>query len=207
MTQAYPLQWPLGWPRTANARKQDARNRWGKKSNNTRRSWTFSEARDELFNELQRFGASNIVLSTNFQLTQAGIPSRNFGIPEDQGVAIYFTVKGKSMVMAQDGYTRAEENLRSLALVLKYLRGVEELGGGTMMEKTFDGFMAIPAPKEARTWREVFGFGPGRVSREQVDAAYRQASKKAHPDAPGGSHDAMSDLNRAREEALREIGS
>ena len=205
---AYPLQWPAGWPRTPAHKRQDSRNRWGKGEGRKRRPWTFGEARDELYNELERFGARNLVVSTNFQLTQAGYPSRNFGVPDDQGVAIYFTLSGKQMVMAQDGHTRAEENLRALSLVLKYLRGVEELGGGTMMEKAFEGFQALPAPGAKKAWREVLMFGPDmlRPNRDMVEKRFRELARERHPDA-GGSTAAMAELNAAKAEALKDIGN
>jgi len=207
MTEAYPLQWPEGWPRTPAHRRVDSRNRWGRGEKNKRRPWTFSEARDELYAELERAGAKGTIVSTNFRLTQNGVPSKNFGVPDDQGVAIYFTMNGKPMVMAQDGHTRAEENLRSLALVLKYLRGVEDLGGGVMMERAFTGFSALPAPghQSKRSWRQVLGILPDvPVDRATIMTFYRNAAQKAHPDQ-GGSNDAMAELNAARAEALQEI--
>lgn len=204
MTQAYPLYWPQGWPRTAPAKLRDARNKWGRGEGRKRRPWMFGEARDELFAELERFGGKDIVLSSNYRLTRDGRPSRNFGVPEDQAIAIYFTIKGKPMVMAQDGYTRAEENLRSLALVLKYLRGVEELGGGTMMEKTFEGFTALPSPT-GNHWSDVLGVSRSATQAE-INAAYRDKARTAHSDT-GGSDAAMSRLNVARDQALKERGA
>ena len=199
--EAFPLHWPAGWPRTPVHKQVDSRNRWGRGEGRKRRPWTFGEARDELFLELERFGAKSIVLSTSFRLTQSGMPSKNFGVPDDQGVAIYFVLKGKQMVMAQDGHTRAEENMRALALVLKYLRGVEDLGGGTMMEKAFAGFEALPAPGQRPPWWTVLGVGES-ASRSDVEAAYRRKARERHPDA-GGSDALMAELNLARDEALR----
>jgi hypothetical protein len=207
MTEAYPLQWPEGWPRTPAHRRVDSRNRWGRGEKNKRRPWTFGEARDELYAELERAGAKGTIVSTNFRLTQSGMPSKSFGVPDDQGVAIYFSMNGKPMVMAQDGHTRAEENLRSLALVLKYLRGVEDLGGGVMMERAFTGFAALPAPgqQSKRSWRQVLGVGhDGPVTAAGIYAYYRDAARKAHPDM-GGSADAMAEVNAARDEALSSL--
>jgi len=202
MTEAYPLQWPPGWKRTPRHMHQESRRRWGKQEKGkAKRPWSFAEARDELFAELDRAGASNVVLSTNFRLTQYGLPSKNLGAPEDQGVAIYFTLKGRQMVMAQDGHTRAEENLRALALVLKYLRGVEDLGGGTMMERAFEGFVAIPAPAAKRAWWDVLGVSQ-HATPDQINAAWREKARNAHPDN-GGSDALMSEINVARDDGLR----
>jgi hypothetical protein len=210
MAEAWPLHWPEGWPRTPAHDQADSRNRWGRGEGRKRRPWTFGEARNELYQELERFGAGNVVLSSNFRLTREGIPSKNFGVPEDQGVAIYFTLGDRQMVMAQDGHMRAEENLRALALVLKYLRGVEDLGGGTMMEKAFAGFEALPAPEPTsqRTWREVLkmeGFEVAMTDASMIEGRYRALAKKLHPDA-GGSVEAFHELQQAREEALKAIG-
>lgn len=202
MTTAYPLAWPPGWKRTPRHLHQESRRRWGKQEKGkAKRPWSFAEARDELFAELERTGARNVVLSSNFRLTQYGLPSKNLGAPDDQGVAIYFTLNGRQMVMAQDGHTRAEENLRALALVLRYLRGVEDLGGGTMMERAFDGFTAIPAPSAARAWWEVLGVSQW-ASHDQINAAWREKAQRAHPDA-GGSDKAMSEINVARDHGLK----
>lgn len=202
MTQAYPLAWPVGWPRTLPRNQADARNKWGRGEGRNRRSWTFSEARDELYNELERFGATGLVVSTNFKLTQYGLPSKNFGVPDDQGVAIYFSLQGKPMVMAQDGYTRAEENLRALSLVLKYLRGIEELGGGAMMEKAFEGFAALPPPgsSTAESWWSILQVSPSATEPE-IRTAYRKQAMKIHQN--GGDDQALSALNVARDEALK----
>lgn len=202
MTEAYPLHWPPGWPRTPRHRLQESRRRWGKQEKGkAKRPWSFAEARDELFAELERTGAKQVVLSTNFRLTQYGLPSKNLGAPDDQGVAIYFVLKGRQMVMAQDGHTRAEENLRALALVLRYLRGVEDLGGGTMMERAFEGFASLPSPTMTRAWWDVLGVSQW-AGPDEIRAAWRAKAAAAHPDADG-SDAAMSEINVARDTGLR----
>ena len=74
-----------------------------------------------------------------------------------------------------------------------------------MLDRAFAGFTALPAPGGKRSWREVLGF-PAAASpdRDGIEIAYRSKAKAAHPDA-GGSHDAMAELNRAREDALSEV--
>jgi DnaJ-class molecular chaperone len=47
----------------------------------------------------------------------------------------------------------------------------------------------------------------GPVVAENIDAAYRRLSKERHPDRPGGSHDAMAELNAARDAALKDVGT
>lgn len=210
--QAYPLQWPEGWPRTRDCDKQDSKYRFKKSRGygNGSSFWTFAEARDALVTELERLGARNAVLSSNYELRLDGLPRGGARTPFDTGIAIYFVLKGKQMVMACDMHLRAEENMRSLALAIEAMRQLERHGGGTMMERAFTGFMALPAPgaaKSARSWREVLGILPNaHVNAEVIGKFYREAARKAHPDA-GGSEAAMAELNAARDAALREIGA
>ena len=71
---------------------------------------------------------------------------------------------------------------------------------------TFHGFKALPAPKDYRPWRAVFEYGNNVATEEAVTKCYRELAAKLHPDKSGGSHEAMTELNRARDEALKEIG-
>ena len=65
------------------------------------------------------------------------------------------------------------------------------------------GVAALPPPTGSRPWRDVLDI-KGPVTREIVDAAYRRLAREHHPDQ-GGDHDAMSELNVAKEQALREV--
>jgi hypothetical protein len=59
-----------------------------------------------------------------------------------------------------------------------------------------------------RPWRDVFGFLDGHaVTLDQVNSTYRTLARTKHPDIVGGSHDAMTELNYAKEQALRELGT
>jgi hypothetical protein len=204
---AHPLSWPDGWPRTPAGKRQDSKNRF-KRPGRNQPYWTFAEARDELGNELDRMGARNVVLSSNYELRLDGLPRGNQARPDDTGVAVYFTLKGVQKVMACDMHVRAEENMRSIALALDAMRALERHGGGVMMERAFEGFTALPAPGAKRNWREVLGFEPNAAVYEAaIDAKYRDLAKMHHPDRPGGSHDAMAELSRARDEALKAVRS
>lgn len=200
---AYPLTWPDGWPRTPLAMQRNSINRWGRhEGGKKKRPWTFREAVESLLDELDRMGAKNAVVSSNFKLTVAGLPSRSFGRPEDQGIAVWFELHGKPMAMAQDGHTRAEENVRSLTLALKYMRGLEENGGGVMMERAFRGFAALPSPAR-QDWRATLGLGPD-ASLEDAERAYRAGVKQFHPDRPTGDAEQFHKINRAIEQARKE---
>jgi hypothetical protein len=192
MTVAYSLHWPEGWARTS-ARKS------GHKFGQTR-ELTFDRARNSLSKELKCLGASNMVLSTNLPVRLDGMPYAEAArktLP-DPGVAVYFTYKGRQMVMAQDEYQYIAANMRSLALAIEAMRQLERHGGGgAMMERAFTGFAALPAPKSP--WK-ILGLD-GAAPKEAIEQAYRDLAKKLHPDA-GGSAEKMAELNDARQRAL-----
>jgi len=155
---------------------------------------TFTDARVKLLDELRLLGARSIILSCNRFPT------------DDPGIAIYFTIGKRQMAMACDRYDNQAANCRSLGLNISAMRQLKRHGGGVMMDRAFNGFAALPSPNVAsRPWREVLGLTDNmRVDTETIDRCYRVLARKVHPDT-GGSHEAMSELNVAREQALREI--
>lgn len=194
---AYPLSWPAGWPKNTD--------RWHPRhpfKNNT-----FSRARESLAVELERLGAQDIILSTNVPLRIDGQPRGDYQdrLP-DPGVAVYFTLRGRPMVMARDAFYLVSDNLRSLAMAVEHLRGLERHGGGQMVDRAFTGFAALPAPDRVAPWREVFGLAPGQnVSSLGLQELFRQLAKQRHPDMQGGSESLMIELNRAMDDASREL--
>lgn len=189
--EAYPLAWPEGWKRT--------RIRSG-----ARFKQSFTGARDFLFAELHRMEATNCILSTNLQLRRDGLPLANQRNPEDAGAAVYFSYKKRGMVFACDRYARIEHNIYAIALTIEALRGIERWGASDMMERAFTGFTALPASTQTRSWRFVLGLPDfGDVTRQMVEEHFRARIRFCHPDT-GGSHEAMIELNSAREQGQRE---
>lgn len=198
---AYPLQWPDGWPRTPWHKRVDGRRRWSSKG----KPWTFDAARRDLALEIERLGAKNVVLSTNYELRIDGMPRAGQRSPDDIGIAVYFTYKNRQVAMARDAFDRAEENIRSLTLALRAMRAIEEHGGSLMMDRAFEGFMALPEPGKAASqqWRNVLGFGPLEfVSEIDVQTRYRRLAKER-----AGVELALRELNVARDEALKAVRS
>lgn len=192
---ASPLAWPSGWPRTP-AHRQDRGFQFKKTGSNGYRDKfvSFAEARDGLFDELRRLGAKSPVVSTNHPTDRYGVPTESKKRVLDEGVAVYFQYGDRPMVMASDRFQSAAANMRSLALAIEAMRQLERHGGGTMMERAFTGFVALPAPKSPH---EVLGVRPDAMP-EQIDAAFKLKAKTAHPDA-GGSTEAMQELVEARD--------
>jgi hypothetical protein len=77
--------------------------------------------------------------------------------------------------------------------------------GAAIRAAMFRGFAALPAPED---WRKVLFIAPfEKPTIEDAERAYRAMARGAHPDHPGGSHDAMARLNRAIEAARKELGN
>ena len=153
---AYPLTWPDGWPRTRASKRV-----WALPGGHgNAMSWDRVVSR--LITEVGRLEASHVVLSSNQPLRRDGLPYAAKRNIEDPGVALYFRLGDRSLVMAQDRYCLLIDNIRSLALAIEGLRQMERHGGGHMMERAFRGFEALPPPStDTRPWREVLGLSDG----------------------------------------------
>lgn len=203
MTDAYPLRWPAGWPRA----------RW-RQAGRFARSLDADRTIDELMAELGRLKATDIVISTN--LKPRNVSMTNGADPRiDPGVAIYFRLSGRQMSMAQDGFDSVAKNARSLTLAIDAMRAIERHGGGHMMQRSFDGFAALPPPAggasaRLRPWREVLGMEGVDTSlipefqRAIVEDRYKKLAKERHPDG-GGTAEAFAELNAAVTQAREEL--
>lgn len=180
----YPLTWPSGWPRARSPER-------------SRFDVTLGAARDGLVGQIRLMGGTHIVLSTNLRVRNDGLPLAKQGQPIDKGVAVYFLRRGRQMVFACDRWDKVEDNIRAIEKTIEAMRGIERWGASEMMERAFQAFEALPAPKSP--W-DVLGVRQG-AKPDEINAAYRAKARSAHPDA-GGSEAAMSELNRARDEAL-----
>jgi hypothetical protein len=213
MTEAYPLRWPDGWPRTpASDRKRGDQFKRG--------GWngtlpTFDVGRRDVLNELDRMGVKTCVISSNVDVRQDGVPRSGVNPNRtsiDPGVAIYFKHRGRPIVIAQDAFETVGVNLRSIALALDAMRALARHGGGTLAGKAFDGFSALPPPagmKPKRPWWQVLRYPEDEAERAflsaaEIEARFRTMAKKLHPDA-GGSDEEMAELSAARDEAIEAI--
>jgi hypothetical protein len=203
---AYPLQWPVGWARTSDRKPRPAYR------------LSLAGARDEVYKSLRLLGAKDVVVSSNQELKRDGTMLANEQHVTDPGVAVYWTdaATGTPRVIACDKWPSVRENVRAIGLALEGIRAIERAGASEILDRAFQGFAALPASagETKRHWRTVLNFSEkvpmsGSYTvidyRSQIESAYRALARKAHPDA-GGSHEAMSELNRAREEALKEVG-
>ena len=186
MTEAYPLQWPPGWPRT-------------KRPEGSRFDTPLSTARDALLNELRLMGARHVVISSNAALRRDGLPYAQQRRVEDCGVAVYFMLDGRQQCIPCDRWSSVADNVQAIRKTIEALRGLERWGAKSMVDAAFRGFEALPPPEATRPWWEILGVDRN-ASRSDVERAYRMRARERHPDA-GGSDALMAELNAAREQA------
>src|SRR5512137_467519 len=94
MIEAYPLSWPVGRPRT----KHPSRARFGRRVDNgtwTRRAdLTLYQGVVMVREEMERLGATDVVISTNVPTRKDGLPYSGAREPDDHGAAVYFRLAG-----------------------------------------------------------------------------------------------------------------
>lgn len=160
-----------------------------------------NDALKRLQEELRRIGATLPIVSTNVSTRLDGYPRSNERKPDDPGVAVYFQLAGHPHCMPCDTYTEVSDNIAAIAAHIAATRAIERHGVASVSEM-FSGFVALPARPHKRPWWEVLGI-IRTSSKEQVTAAYRALALKYHPDQPGGSLEKMTELNMARDEAMK----
>lgn len=189
--EAFPLSWPVGWPRT----RSQSRSRFY--------TVTLYKARSELEYELRLLGATALVLSTNIPLRQDGLPYSNSREPTDHGVAIYFRIKNEPRVLACDKWDLVAHNMIALARHVGAMRGQLRWGVGTL-EQAFGGYRALPAMPAVKQWWEILGVRY-TAPWDEIETARLALLKKNHPDL-GGETTSAAEINSAFDEAKKERG-
>lgn len=191
---AYPLQWPIGRPRTASPEHT-----WAFRVQRTRDRHSVASSVHYILSELRKMEAVDVVVSTNLRVRLDGLPYSDQRAPADPGVAVYFHRDGKPIAFACDKWTTVEDNLRAVFKTLEALRGIDRWGAATL-SATFTGYVAIAAPAGSM-WYEVLGVSV-RATAPEIAAAYRARAKALHPDVPGGSHESFVRLQAALQTAV-----
>lgn len=181
---AYPLAWPAGWPRQEPRKTGPYR---------TSLAGALKNLRGEVKMLAGELSASNLVLSSNVTLGQER--------PRDPGVVAFFLLEDQQVAIPCDRWLTVEQNVQAIALTIEAMRAIERHGAKHMVRAMFQGFMALSPPED---WRAALGVSHG-ANLAAAEAAYRLKARRAHPDAPGGSHDAMSRLNAAIDAARKEL--
>lgn len=220
--QAYPLQWPAGWRRTSPESRERAH--FNKKvpqyrdvienglsrrvpSYDRKMELSVHDATKRVLEELGRMGMDReaVVISTNIELRQDGLPKGGRRAPEDPGVAVYWTwQKGRgreTRCMAIDRYNRVEDNLAAVAATLDAMRAIDRHGGAAILDRAFQGFAALPAPE---SWWHVLGLKGPSATEAEIKNAHRRLISEHHPDT-GGDTDRAARINRARDQGLETL--
>jgi hypothetical protein len=120
-------------------------------------SISVNDATGELLGELERLGAAEgPVISTNLKLRLDGLPRSDQATPADPGVAVYFELDGKTIVLACDKWNRVADNIYAIAKHVDALRGQDRWGVGTV-EQAFRGYTALPSGDGTDPWWHVLG--------------------------------------------------
>ncbi len=207
MTEAYPLHWPAGRPRIDATKRK--RSPFSQRKTDWKRGFTYTQnltvaaARDRLVSEAGLLTVRGLVISTNLEVRRDGLPKSNKRSVQDPGVAVYFDLDGRPVCLSCDQYDDVAGNMAAVAAHIEATRKIARHGVGTAAQM-FEGFAALPAPGSTPWW-QVLGVSQGSSRAERL-GAYKRLARERHPDATGGSHELMADLNRAREEALNETG-
>lgn len=212
--QRFPLQWPDGWRRTGPQQRERAKfnksvrqYRTGydgaQHSYDTKQSLTIADAISRVLEELQRMGIGedDIVISSNLRLRLDGMPASGQANPDDCGVAVYWRKGAGTRCMAIDRYDRVQDNLAAIAATLDAMRAIERHGGATIMDRAFQGFVALPAP---RAWWQILELSGPNPTRAEIDFAHRRLISKHHPDK-GGTAEMAADINAARDQGYEAI--
>lgn len=196
----YPLQWPEELPRHKGMReKSPFRTGLNPALNNARKS-------------LVAFGRdTGIQVKPESVVFSSNVGGLGDNRPSDPGIALWFEWDGATRCIAVDRYSTPEANLQAIHHIIEADRTKLRHGSLAIVRAAYKGFIALPSPgARKRPWREVLGINGFRpasdITKGDIEASYRKLAKERHPDAAGGSTEAMAELNLAREEALREIG-
>lgn len=196
MSTAYPLHWPVGFPRTK------------KQVPNSKMRTALPTAVRNLTDEMRRFSKdtekeiTNVVVSSNVTLMEDR--------PADPGVAVYFRWNGIDCCIPIDRYTLPEHNLQAASLIIEAERSKIRHGGLHIVAAGMRGYAALPPPKGpdgqlAAPWWQVLGFSNARaVTLPEVDARYRELVKTAHPDR-GGDAARFNQITEAVRQAREEL--
>lgn len=191
------MEWPAGWPRTNPEDRQHSR--FGEKSFSSygMKPVSMSKARVTLLAELERLGASSVVLSTNKELRLDGLPRAGRRTPEDVGVAVYFILDGRDQCIPCDKWRRVEDNLWAITKTIEALRGIERWGAKEMVNAAFSGFKALPSPDDVViNYIQYFADCPTKAHAKE---RYRKLAKELHPDQ-GGDGSAFQEMKRQYEQ-------
>lgn len=183
--EAFPLHWPDGRTRVKVRHVAAFR-------------MTLAAARDHLLAQISMLGGKRTILSSNLELRIDGLPYANQRQPDDSGIAVYFEYKKKQHCFACDDWSRVEDNIRAIGKTIEALRGIARWGTGDMMERAFQGFVALPSP-ESVPWYIVLGFDTEYDAlTHDFEGAAKSLMHRYHPDRESGDEWRFKQITKSR---------
>jgi hypothetical protein len=187
------LDWPEGRPRTSAVARLI-----GTAENANTRAASYAVRRVQ--RALDRLGASATVVSSDLALGR-GVESSGGGAePDDPGACVRFRLGNQGFAIPCDRFATVSANLMAIARHIEATLALLDHG----VVSAEEAFAAHACRERSRrqSWRAVFG---NVQTADELAAAFRRLAQNHHPDRPSGSHDAMADLCRARDEALHDL--
>lgn len=187
----YPLSWPAHFTRATSRESGRFTTKLPAAINNVKNSL-------RLFATDSGRRLENVVISSNASLGD--------NRPADPGVSVWFTWDGLQVCIPVDRYQTVEANLQAIHLILESRRIELRHGTLALVRATFTGFLSLAAPSTTtKSWRDVMEV-PQETRLADVRRKYKHLATQRHPDKPGGSSEAMTELNAAMAAAEKELG-
>jgi hypothetical protein len=153
----------------------------------------YGKTLDLLDRELSHMGAVDVIIQAGFSADSIRLDGwpRGKAIPMHPACSLQFRTGKETLTFRAILYDRFEDNLRAIALSLEALRVVDRYG--VVEGQQYAGFkrLAPPAPTDF-----IMTYGDGNT--RDVEAIYRAAARRLHPDH-GGSHEAFVAMQQAYE--------
>jgi len=188
------LDWPAGWDRTPEHRREPNRSFEA----------TLGDTTAALETELDRMDIDDWRASIGNRHTKSnGLPLHNAN-PDDPGFVLRWSKDGEDFAVACDAYSRLRDNVRTVYKWVHETRmrgqrpvktGDTEFAAARLPSGEDDEVIAGRQPPHA-----VLGIDPD-ASEAEVEAAFREKVKEAHPDHDG-STEAYKRVKRARDALL-----
>lgn len=189
MIEAYPLTWPPVFPRSKSRMDGQFKTTLAGALNNV-------EGSLKLFARDSGKKIEQLVISSNVSLGQQR--------PADPGVACWFMWDGLQVCIPVDRYAKVEANLQAIHHIIEARRTELRHGGLAIVRATFTGFKALPAPADARPWRQVLGYTEQQPKIAAVEGTYKRLRSAFHPDK-GGNLEQFNAVQTAWEQAQNEL--
>ncbi|QNF34337.1 hypothetical protein HUW51_17005 [Adhaeribacter swui] len=164
---------------------------------------TLAKARDGILEELRKWRAENIVISSNAPLRKDGLPYSVNTKTEDAGVAVYFTRGEEQWVVPCDEYESIAENMQAIRYIIESFRTIERHGGHQAFRSATSNFKALPERGTGATCWEILKIAPG-ANAATIREAYHRELLASQVNGQI-SHEQLNFLNTAKEQCMAAI--